>query len=278
MYPVDDSPERLARLFVRMDSADGAVALAAKNDAARLLTTAQLSFSAIAEQLEQRRLLMPPDIVAAIKRIDLPGEGDAAFVGARKLLTRAKLSFQHIAAALEHASVSPAEHAALAQEFAALRNTYLRQQGTIAGLKFMLGPTWVGDFLQRSWRRMLLLGAALTVAALAFSAGRTLVDFGSGKAQALETRSAQAVVQQPSSPPAAQPERRWAVAATTQPPIAFSRGEPAASPQTRSLSKPAPRRSVEQITDDYSERPRFRARSNCWGGVGDCAWGGVRSY
>jgi hypothetical protein len=277
MRSVDDSPERLARLFVQMDGADVAAALAAKNDAARLLTAAELSFSAIAEQLEQRRLLMPPDIVAAIKRMDLPGEGDAAFVGARKLLVRVKLGFQHIAEALDHASVSPAEHAALAQEFAALRNTYLRQQSTIAGLKFIIGPTWAGGFLQRAWRWTLLLCAALMMAVLTFSAGRIFVDYGRGPlVQALGARSAQAVVQLPSSLPAAQPDMRWAVAVTTQPAVADSRREPAATPQSRSLSAAAPRRRAEQMTDEYGERPRFRARSNCWGGVGDCVWGAYR--
>lgn len=271
MGPADDNAERLARLFIRMDGADCDAALAAKNDAARLLTAAQLNFKAIAEQIEQRRLLLPPDIIAAIKRMDLPGEGDAAFVGTRKLLTRAKLSFQYIAEALEHASVSPAEHAALARELAALRNIYLRQQSTIAGLKLMLGPAWLGDFLQRAWPRMLLLSAALAVAAVLFSAGRMLADFAGNQAQALG-RTAQAVLQPPSSPPAAPPEK------PPPPPIAVPRGERAASPQSRSLSNAPARHRVEQITDDDSERPRFQARSNCWGGVGDCAWGGLRSY
>jgi len=176
MYPADDRPERLACLFVRMDGLDSSAALAAKNDAARLLTAAQLSFTAIAGQLEERRLLMPPDIIAAIKRIDLPGEGDAAFVGARKLLARAKLGFQDIASILA----------------------------------------------------------------------------------------------------AAQPERRQAAAATL-PPIVNMRAEPTASPRIRSISEPAPRRRVERNTDDYRERPRYRAQPNCWGGVGDCGWGGFRS-
>jgi len=277
MYPADDRPERLACLFVRMDGLDSSAALAAKNDAARLLTAAQLSFTAIAEQLEQRRLLMPPDLIAAIKRIDLPGEGDAAFVGTRKLLARAKLGFQDIAQALEHASVSPAEHAALAREFAALRNVYLRQQGTIAGLRLMLGFTGFGGFLQRSMRRIGLLWGALMVAVLVFTAGRGLLEFGSGLAQARGVRSAQAaLVQQPSILAAAQPERRQAAAATLTP-IVNMRAEPTASPRVRSISEPAPRRRVERNTDDDRERPRYRAQPNCWGGVGDCGWGGFRS-
>ncbi|HLN07391.1 MAG TPA: hypothetical protein VK281_00260 [Xanthobacteraceae bacterium] len=277
MYPADDRPERLACLFVRMDGLDSSAAVAAKNDAARLLTAAQLSFTAIAEQLEQRRLLMPPDIIAAIKRIDLPGEGDAAFVGTRKLLARAKLSFQDIAQALEHASVSPAEHAALARELAALRNVYVRQQVTIARLKLMLGFTWFSGFLQRSFGRTGLLCGALIVAVLLFTTERGLLDFGSGLAQAGGARSAQAtLVQQPSILAAAQPDKRQAAAATL-PPIVNVRAEPTVSPRMRSMSQPAPRRRVERNTDEYSERPRYRAQPNCWGGVGGCGWGGFRS-
>ena len=128
----------LARLFVQMDDADSALALRAKNQAAKLLASAQLNFKAIAEQVEQRRLVLPPDIVAAIKRIDLPGEGDAAFIGRRKMLARAKLGFHHIAEALEHGGVNPAEHAATEAELARLRAEYHQQQRTIAGLRIML--------------------------------------------------------------------------------------------------------------------------------------------
>jgi len=218
---------------------------------------------------------MPPDLIAAIKRIDLPGEGDAAFVGTRKLLARAKLGFQDIAQALEHASVSPAEHAALAREFAALRNVYLRQQGTIAGLRLTLGFTGLGGFLQRSLGRIGLLWGVLMVAVLVFTAGRGLLEFGSGLAQARGVRSVQAALVQPGILAAVQPEGRLA-AAKTLPPIVNMRAELTASPRSRSISEPAPRRGVERNTDDY-RGPRYRAQPNCWGGVGDCGWGGFRS-
>jgi hypothetical protein len=220
--------------------------------------------------LEERRLLMPPDIIAAIKRIDLPGEGDAAFVGARKLLARAKLGFQDIAQALEHASVSPAEHAALAREFVALRNIYLRQQGAIAGLKLMLGFTGFGGFLQRSLARTGLLWGAVMVTVLVFTAGRGLLELESGWAQAHGVRSAQAaLVQQPGILSAAQPEGRQAAAAALRR-IVNMRSEPTARPRSRPISEPAPRRGVEWNTDDDRERRRYRAQPNCWAGVGDC--------
>jgi len=229
-----------------MDGGDGDAALAAKKEVARLLADAQLSFAAIAEQLEQRRLLMPPDIIAALKRIDLPGEGDAAFVGARKLLSRAKLSFQDIAQALEHRGVSSAEHAALAQEFAVLRNVHLRQQGTIAGLKLRLGFSWFGGFRQRSWRRIILLSAALMVAVLAFTAGRGLVEFGRGLARTGADRRVavlnQTAQQATTTAVAAQHGIPQAAVGVTQlPATAERRTEHAPGPPTRSVSRPVGR-------------------------------------
>ena len=80
MNAADDRAAELASLLTRMDEANEAAALRAKNQAAEILTEAGLNISALAAQIEERQLLMPPDIVAAIKRKDLPGEGDAAFI------------------------------------------------------------------------------------------------------------------------------------------------------------------------------------------------------
>ena len=148
MNAADDRAAELASLLTRMDEANEAAALRAKNQAAEILAEADLSFSALATQIEERQLLMPPDIVAAIKRMDLPGEGDAAFIGARKLLQRAKLGFGRIAEALDNTGVSPAEHSSLEEEFTKLQHAYwaerdknIRQQGTIIGLKAATGQS-----------------------------------------------------------------------------------------------------------------------------------------
>jgi hypothetical protein len=81
----------LDRLFVHMDDADSAGARRAKDQAATLVASAQLNFKPIGEQNERRRrLLLPPDIIAALKRIYLPGDEDAAFLGSHKMLFRTK--------------------------------------------------------------------------------------------------------------------------------------------------------------------------------------------
>jgi hypothetical protein len=286
MSQTADSLAGLAALFVRMDSTDESAALTAKNEAARLLAAARMSFSAIAEQLEQRRLLIPPDLVAAIKRMDLPGEGDAAFYGTRKLLGRAKLSFEHIARALAAASVSAAERDALAQELAALREAYERQQGIIAGLKPMTGLS-LGP-LQRIWRPILVVAAVvLTIGLGAWGGARALVDFGGDIADALGPGRAPAVVDEPAQPPS-QPPVDQPIQPSMPPQQNAHRGEEkttAPSPaiehprrgqtpaQQASRTQRPPRR--ESVTEEAEDEPLLRTR-RCWGGVGACNWGGAR--
>jgi hypothetical protein len=61
-----------------------------------------LSFSKMAELIEQRRLLLRPKIVASIRRMDQPGMlGDTAFRDAGTSLRKEGQSFHHIAEALE---------------------------------------------------------------------------------------------------------------------------------------------------------------------------------
>jgi hypothetical protein len=171
----DDKAAYLARLFVKMDAPGDNEALAAKQQVASLLTGAELSFGKIGEQIEQRRLLLSPDIVAAIKRIDLIGEGDAAFIGTRKMLARAKLSFQHIAEALDASSVHPTEYAALERELRQLRAMQVHQQIEIAGLKILLGSTRLAEFLRYSWRPIFLAAVFIAIGLGAFQISRGLV-------------------------------------------------------------------------------------------------------
>ncbi len=78
------------------------MALAAKDRAAQILGDAGLSFSKMAELIEQRRLLLRCRIVANIKRMDQPGMlGDAAFRDAGSALRREGQSFRQIAEAIE---------------------------------------------------------------------------------------------------------------------------------------------------------------------------------
>ena len=92
----------LKMAMVQMDAEDAAVAEAAKDRAAKILSDAGLNFSKLAEQIEQRRLLLRPRIVTSIKRMDQPEMlGDAAFRDAVASLRREGQSFRQIAEALE---------------------------------------------------------------------------------------------------------------------------------------------------------------------------------
>jgi len=106
---IDDMP-RLKEAMEQMDAEDPAVAQAAKDRAAQTLSDAKLSFSKMAELIEQRRLLLRPRIVANIKRMDQPGTlGDAAFRDAGSALRREGQSFRQIAEAIERTD-RPAPH------------------------------------------------------------------------------------------------------------------------------------------------------------------------
>src|SRR5712692_1603015 len=98
---IDDMP-RLKQAMEQMDAEDPAVAEAAKARAAQILGDAKLSFSKMAELIEQRRLLLRPRIVAGIKRMDQPGMlGDAAFRDTGSALRREGQSCRQIAEAIE---------------------------------------------------------------------------------------------------------------------------------------------------------------------------------
>jgi len=97
-----DDMASLKQAMERMDADDVAVAEAAKDHAAQILSDAKLSFSKMAELIEQRRLLLRPKIVTSIKRMDQPDTlGDAAFRDAGASLRREGQSFRQIAEALE---------------------------------------------------------------------------------------------------------------------------------------------------------------------------------
>jgi hypothetical protein len=101
MTMIDDMAS-LKRAMEQMDAQDTAVAEAAKARAARILDDSKMSFSKMAELIEQRRLLLRPKIVASIKHMDEPDMlGDAAFRDAGYALRRDGQSFRQIAEAIE---------------------------------------------------------------------------------------------------------------------------------------------------------------------------------
>jgi hypothetical protein len=92
----------LKQVMEQMDAEDPAVAQAAKDRAAQALADARLSFSKMAELIEQRRLLLRPRILTGIKRMDQPGMlGDSAFRDTGSALRRDGQSFYQIAEAIE---------------------------------------------------------------------------------------------------------------------------------------------------------------------------------
>src|ERR1700751_6372298 len=101
----------LKQAMEQMDEQDPAAAEAAKNRAAHILSASNLSFSKMAELIEQRRLLLRPRIVASIKRMDQPDMlGDAAFRDAGSALRREGQTFRQIAEAIELNGGTPSRY------------------------------------------------------------------------------------------------------------------------------------------------------------------------
>jgi len=106
-----DDMALLKKAMEQMDAEDPVVAQAAKDRAAQTLSDAKLSFSKMAELIEQRRLLLRPRIVASIKRMDQPGMlGDAAFRDAGSALRREGQTFGQIAEAIERTDRPTSEY------------------------------------------------------------------------------------------------------------------------------------------------------------------------
>lgn len=115
-----DDMTALKQAMGEMDAEDPVMAEAAKARAARILDDAGLSFSKMAELIEQRRLLLRPKIVANIKRMDQPGMlGDAAFRDAVSALRREGQTFRQVAEAIELNGGTPSRHEAPVQTGAA---------------------------------------------------------------------------------------------------------------------------------------------------------------
>jgi hypothetical protein len=101
-FAMIDDMASLKQAMEQMDADDVVVAQAAKDRAAQILADSKLSFSKMAELIEQRRLLLRPKIVTSIKRMDQPAMlGDAAFRDTGASLRREGQSFRQIADALE---------------------------------------------------------------------------------------------------------------------------------------------------------------------------------
>jgi hypothetical protein len=166
-----------------MDAEDPVVAQAAKDRAAQTLSNARLSFSKMAELIEQRRLLLRPRIVAGIKRMDQPGMlGDAAFRDTGSALRREGQSFRQIAEAIELAGGAslryqdPAQNGAPPYPMASeLLDPMARQPGEPAWTRALVFVASMVFFPLRHPVRFL---AIALVAILLFYASRGFVSLG----------------------------------------------------------------------------------------------------
>jgi len=123
-FAMIDDMAFLKQAMEQMDAEDPAAAQAAKDRAAQTLSDARLSFSKMAELIEQRRLLLQPRIVANIKRMDQSGMlGDAAFHNTGSALRREGQSFRQIAEAIESTGSLAPPYEDSEQESRPLRRT-----------------------------------------------------------------------------------------------------------------------------------------------------------
>lgn len=282
-----DDMASLKQAMEQMDAYDDAVAQAAKDTAARILSDAKLNFSKLADLIEQRRLLLSPKIVASIKRMDQPDIlGDSPFHETRYALRRERQGFRQIAEALElNSGAAPA----------LLHQTEMESEP--APLGWLLYP------LQHPVRFLIvaLLAFMLFNTVRGFvGIGRQVVshvaDVSASRSGADATRSSASSPTTPSAgpagasaPPASAPgSSATASAPTTNPtaPPAAPAGAAASTPNLDtkggSPAKPAASdrlRMVQRALEDRMSaglRRNSRLAGPCVRGAGGCYWGGGR--
>lgn len=171
-----DDMASLKQAMEQMDAQDPAVAEAAKDRAAQILSDAKLSFSKLAELIEQRRLLLRPKIVANLKRMDEPALGDAAFRDAGSALRREGQSFRQIAEAIELNGGSAPRYDHSVQASEPLHQMDLASEPRV--------PAWLGalalvvEILFYPIRHPLRFFTIALLAFVLFNALRGLVGFG----------------------------------------------------------------------------------------------------
>jgi hypothetical protein len=98
----------LRDLFAAMDGAEETAARDAMAEAAVLLSEHELSFRHIVQEIDDRGLLLPTKVAAAIKLMDSTtmSEAASAFSGARRLMRACGLTFSGIIQALDREPVN----------------------------------------------------------------------------------------------------------------------------------------------------------------------------
>jgi len=302
-----DDIASLKHAMEQMDADDAAVAQAARDRAAQILSNARLSFAKIAELIEERRLLLRPRIVASIKRMDQPdGLGDSAFRDTGASLRKEGQSFRQIAEALELGG-------AIAPRYEKAAHSGLHPESE--NERDVADPSRAGSFLVRSIQLLVMAGlVVVSVYALReFAAGnwhfpgyraglggshqRADTAMPSANAPARSTDEAttpptapapnpSAATAGPSAPAPATSAAPTNEQASATPPPAVSANPPAATPPTSTPSRfppstsaanDRPRTTHSRAYNDFMPdqiRRKSRFAGPCMGGVGGCYWGG----
>jgi hypothetical protein len=306
-----DDMASLKQAMEQMDAEDIAVAQAARDRAAQILREAKLSFSKIAELIEQRRLLLRPKIVTSIKRMDqFETLGDAAFRETGSLLRRGGQSFGQIAEAIEFSGRPAHRYEDPEQKSEPLHQMEMESEpGAAARLRV---PAFVArivffplrhpiQFLVTAFLAIWLFnalrdfvtagqqGAARQLADAALSSVSSFVDKRiSRQSQQAAAPPTPATPSLPSTTPSVGPATAPAPPATTPAPSANESAPPAlppaapagptaSTPRLDSAAKNRPR-TVQPRAFEYAMPEEIRRNSQmagpCIGGVGGCYWGG----
>lgn len=293
----------LKQAMEQMDADDAAVAEAAKERAGQILSDARLSFSKMAELIEQRRLLLRPKILSSIKRMDQPhGLGDAAFRDAGASLRREGQGFRQIAEALElNGRDVPRYEDTLQQRDVPYR---MEMESEPYGLAWPGAPTLVMYFVGYPFRHPIRFLTIALLVVLLFNGLRDLTGFGRriagylGDVSAVRESADAATSPASPSPPTA-PSTGPAVTAappatapgySTKAPASPStapsnpaerttrtdaKSVPASNPAAKNGHQAAPPRAFEDMVPAELRR-NSRAAGPCSSGIGGCNWGGGR--
>jgi hypothetical protein len=279
-----DDMASLKQAMEQMDADDATVAQAAKDRAAQILSDAGLSFSKMADLIEQRRLLLRPRIVASIKRMDQPAMlGEAAFRDTHASLRKEGQSFRQIAEALElRAHSAPRYEAQVARPPLMAFEQEPNEPAEQTALPFILRTAL---YPLRNPIRVLVI-AILAVVLVnivhdfpgTIRPGRGLPSSDNTARRLAEASPSPA----PPMPPAATPSGSPSDQPTPASPSTTPSSPPGATP---SANGPAPagsaadrtRMAGSRVIDDFMpDRLRRSSRSAgpCRGGIGGCYWGG----
>lgn len=291
----------LKRAMVQMDAEDPAVAEAAKDRAAKLLSDEGLNFSKLAALIEQRRLLLRPNILTNLKRMDQPEiVSDPAFRAAAAALRREGQSFRQIAEALELNGGTAARY-----EDTTLRNEVPVQSEPVGpwprasalGMRIISYPlrhpirfltiALLAVLLFNGMRDLTGLGRRvsgyagdISVARERWDAARSWVSsfFEKRLTPTSKDTAATQTADTPSPtnppPPAVPPTGPAAPstppATTTAPP---SKAAPPSKPAGTDRRQAAQRSTIEEWVPPEIRR-KSRSSGPCVGGIGGCYWGG----